>query len=146
MERLIWKCDSAFFAFGSVSRPNYFILFMRNDLCIHVSRSKVKAHHFYSKHPQTQTSKWKWCLIWKCYDSFFNTVPTELVLCWQDVYAWVRSSVRLSRTVRLHTANKRLHLEAPSFAYICILTGYVRSHILVQIVNVLDLHFKGNKF
>ena len=44
---------------------------------------------------------------------------------------------------RLCTANKRLNLKVPIFAHICMLTRYVRLQIVIQIVNVLNLHFKA---
>ena len=53
--------------------------------------------------------------------------------------------VRPPRNVRLCTANKRFDQEAPFYAYVCTLTRYVRLSIFVQIVDVLDLHFKGKK-
>ena len=44
------------------------------------------------------------------------------------------------------TVNKRLDLVAPIFAHICNLTCYLCLPILIQIVNVIDLRFKGKKF
>ena len=46
----------------------------------------------------------------------------------------------------LDTADKRLDLEAPIFAYVCTLTGYIRLPIIIRILTVLDLHFQGKNF
>ena len=55
-----------------------------------------------------------------------------------------RSTPQLTRCVaRLCTANKRLNLEVPIFAHIRKLTRNVRLQIVIQIVNVLNLHFKA---
>ena len=37
-------------------------------------------------------------------------------------------------------------LEAPSFAYTCMLTSYVHLPIFIQILNILDLHFQGQRY
>ena len=59
--------------------------------------------------------------------------------CYADrKFARVRSSVCLSRN-----ANERLDLEALIFAHVCTWIRYVGTPIFIQIVNVLDLHFKG---
>ena len=51
--------------------------------------------------------------------------------------------MRASFTKWLCSANKRLDLEAPISAHVCTLTTYLRQPIVVQIVNVLHLQFKG---
>ena len=42
--------------------------------------------------------------------------------------------------------NKELDLDMPIFANICKLTSYIRQPIFIQIINVLDLFFKGKTF
>ena len=44
------------------------------------------------------------------------------------------------------TTNKRLDLEVSIFAHICMFTSTVRQPIFINIVNVFDLHFKGQRF
>ena len=46
----------------------------------------------------------------------------------------------------LCSANKRLDLETPILANICTLIMYVRLPIFIRIINILDLHFKGQRF
>ena len=62
------------------------------------------------------------------------------------VRSFVCVPVGPSRYVWLCTVNKRLDVEAPIFAYICRLTSYVFLPIFIQIFNVLDIHFKGQRF
>ena len=75
----------------------------------------------------------------------FDTVPAELngVMLAGSKCVCVRTDVRPSRSIRFCTANKRPDLEAPVFTHVWILTGYVRTPIFVEIVNVLDLLYKG---
>ena len=44
------------------------------------------------------------------------------------------------------TAKKQLDLEAPVFAYICMLIWYIHNPNFISIVNVLDLQFQGQRF
>ena len=77
---------------------------------------------------------------------YFNGVEGSWEAVCSLVRSCVRSSVRPSRNVRLRTANKRLELSAPIFAQVCMLSRYVRSPIFIQIHNVLDFHFQGQRF
>ena len=61
------------------------------------------------------------------------------------VCSFVRPYVRPSRNVRLCTANKRLDLDTPLFAYVCTLTRYCRLLIFIQIVNVFDFQFQSQR-
>ena len=74
-------------------------------------------------------------------------------VCRQVVCSFSRSFVctpvhpcAYHQNVRLFTANKRLHLEAQFCANICNLRRYLRPPIFILIVNVLDLHFQGQRF
>ena len=60
----------------------------------------------------------------------------------RDVHVFVHPS----RNVRLCTTNKQLDLELLIFAYVCKLTIKNSMLIFIQIVNVLDLHFQGQRF
>ena len=78
-------------------------------------------------------------------DCIVYTVPTVLNgVTYQAVCACVRACIRLPRNVRFCTAIKQLELEAPNCAYM--VTMYVRQPIFMQIVNVFDLHFQGQRF
>ena len=67
-------------------------------------------------------------------------------LCMLAGRMFVRSFIGLSRNIRLCTTNKRLNLDGPTFAHLCTRTRYVRRLIFIQILNVLDLHFQGQRF
>ena len=61
------------------------------------------------------------------------------------VRSYVRTYILPSRNVRLCTTNKRLDQEALFFAHICILRRNHSLPIFIQIANVLDLHFQGQR-
>ena len=78
----------------------------------------------------------------------FYTVPTAFnVLSWRAVLACIPACVRsyVTKCTILYyeqTAGPRSTI----FVNICMLTGCVRQPIVIEIVNVLDLRFKGQRF
>ena len=80
--------------------------------------------------------------VQRCLRLAFYTVRTALngviIACCMDVRTFVRYE-RQSRSVRLSTANKWLDLEVPCFAH------ERMQPIFIQILNVLDLHYQGQR-
>ena len=72
----------------------------------------------------------------------FYIVPVKLNGVMLAGSMYVLSSILPSLNVLLCNANKRLHLEAPISAHICMVTICFHLPFFVQIVNDFELHFK----
>ena len=75
-----------------------------------------------------------------------SPMQSDTIRCLVEGRQYVRSSVRPSRNLRLYTAYKRLDLKAPNCAHVSTLTRYVHFSIFIQIIDVLDFHYQGQRF
>ena len=73
------------------------------------------------------------------------TILYNAICCWSQMFLWSWAVLCWRENVLLCTANKRLDIEASALLSICMLTGYVCKSIFILIVNVLHLHFQGQR-